>query len=67
MPDLLSMKKQPDPMPSFVTLQLAAKMLNLPGYKILRMIHRKELPAVLVGSKWRIPKSALTKLISPSV
>jgi excisionase family DNA binding protein len=54
-------------MPLFVTLQQAAKMLNLPGYKILRMIHRKELPALLVGSKWRIPKSALTKLISPSV
>jgi len=65
MPDLLSMTKQPDPMLSFVTLQQAAKLLNLPGHRILKMIHRKELPALLVGSKWRIPKSALTKLVPP--
>ena len=61
------MEKQADPMPSFLTLQQAAKLLNLPDHRILKMIHRKELPALLVGSKWRIPKSALTKLIRPSV
>jgi len=56
------MEKQADPMPSFVTLQHAAQMLNVPADRLLRMIHRKELPALLVGGKWRIPKAALTKL-----
>jgi hypothetical protein len=27
-----------------LTLQDAAKLLNLPGYQILKMIHRKKLP-----------------------
>jgi excisionase family DNA binding protein len=38
------MEKQADPMPSFVTLQQAARLLNLPGDRILKMIHSKELP-----------------------
>jgi len=61
------MEKQADPMPSFVTLQQAAKLLNLPAHQVQRMIHRKQLPALIVGSRWRIPKSALTKMIPPSV
>jgi excisionase family DNA binding protein len=60
------MELQADPMPSFLTLQQAAKLLNLPGDTVQAMIHRKELPALLVGNRWRIPKSALTKLIPPS-
>jgi excisionase family DNA binding protein len=43
-----------DPMPSFVTLQEAAKTLKLPTHRSLKMIHRKELPSLLVGSHWRI-------------
>jgi len=61
------MEKQADPMPSFVNLQQAARLLNLPGDRILKMIHSKELPGLMVGGKWRIPKSALTKPIAPSV
>jgi excisionase family DNA binding protein len=60
------MEKQTDPMPSFATLQQAAKLLNLPAHTVQSMIHRKELPALLVGSRWRIPRSALAKLIPPS-
>jgi len=60
------MEKQADLMPSFVTLQQAAKLLNLPAHTVQRMIHRKELPALLVGSRWRIPRSALTKLTPSS-
>jgi excisionase family DNA binding protein len=53
-------------MPSFLTLQQAAKLLNIPSYTVQQMIRRKELPALLVGNRWRIPKSALTKPIPPS-
>ena len=50
----------------FLTLQQAAKLLNLPTHRVLTMIHRKELPALKVGAHWRIPKSEVTKLIPPS-
>jgi excisionase family DNA binding protein len=61
------MPKQADPLPSFMTLQQTAKLLNLPGHAILQMIHSKELPGLMVGGQWRVPKSALTKMIPPSV
>jgi excisionase family DNA binding protein len=60
------MQKQADRLQSFVTLQQAAKLLNLPGHAILQMIHSKKLPGLMVGGQWRIPKSALAKMISPS-
>jgi excisionase family DNA binding protein len=60
------MDKQADQIPSFVTLQQAVKLLNLPADIIQRMIHRKELPALIVGGRWRIPRSAVTKMIAPS-
>jgi excisionase family DNA binding protein len=34
----------------FLTLQQAAKLLNLPTHRVLTMIHRKELPALKVGA-----------------
>jgi excisionase family DNA binding protein len=40
------MEKQTDPMPSFATLQQAAKLLNLPAHTVQQMIHRKELSAL---------------------
>jgi excisionase family DNA binding protein len=58
---------QSDPGSSFVTLQQAAQMLDVPADRLLKMIHRKELAALLVGGKWRIPKTALTKLSTSSV
>lgn len=50
----------------FLTPQQAAKLLNLPTHTVLKMIHRKELPAIKVGTRWRIPKSELIKLIPAS-
>ena len=58
---------QSDPGSSFVTLQQAAQMLDVPADRLLKMIHRKELPALLVGGKWRIPKAALAKLSTSSL
>ena len=59
------MENEPDPRP-FLTPSQAAKLLNLPTHKVLKMIHRKQLPAHKVGAHWRIPKSEVTKLIPPS-
>ena len=42
--------------PAFLTPRDAAHLLNLPTYTVLRMIRRKELPALKVGSHWRIPR-----------
>jgi excisionase family DNA binding protein len=61
------MAKQSDPMPLFLTLQQAAQIVDVPADRLLKMIHRKELPALLVGVKWRIPKTALTKLSTLSI
>jgi len=49
------MENQADSMESFVTVQQAAKLLNLPMHRIRKMMHGKELPALKVGSQWRIP------------
>lgn len=54
------MDKQSDAT-SFLTPRQAARLLNLPTYTILRMIHRKELPALQVGTRWRIPAIELAK------
>jgi excisionase family DNA binding protein len=61
------MAKQSDPMPLFLTLQQAAQIVDVPADRLLKMIHRKELPALLVGVKWRIPETALTKLSTLSI
>jgi excisionase family DNA binding protein len=61
------MAKQSDPMPLFLTLQQAAQIVDVPADRLLKMIHRKELPDLLVGVKWRIPKTALTKLSTLSI
>ena len=54
------MQKQAEPT-VFLTPKQAAKLLNLPTHRVLKMIHRKELPAIKVGSHWRIPRNAVPK------
>ena len=54
------MEKQADPT-QFLTPAQAAKLLNLPTHRVLRMIDRKELPALKVGRRWRIPRSEVSK------
>jgi excisionase family DNA binding protein len=53
-------------MAPLLTSRQAAKLLNLPTYRVVRMIHRNELLAFKVGSHWRIPRSEVSKLIEPS-
>jgi excisionase family DNA binding protein len=55
-----SMEKQSDPS-SFLSPRQAARLLNLPTHTVLRMIHRKEVAALKVGTRWRIPRTELTK------
>ena len=44
----------------FLTLEETAQLLHLSRRTLQRMIHRKELPALKVGSRWRIPKLHVT-------
>jgi excisionase family DNA binding protein len=50
------MEKQADPLP-FLTPGQAAKLLNLPTHRIHHLIYSKKLPALKVGTQWRIPTS----------
>jgi excisionase family DNA binding protein len=59
-----SKRIQPDP--TLLTPREAAKLLNVPTPRILYMIHRKKLPALKVGSQWRIFRSEVAKLITRS-
>ena len=49
-----------------LTSSQAAKLLNLPTHRVLKMIHRSELLAFKVGSHWRIPRSEVAKVIGHS-
>ena len=54
------MDNQTDPL---LTPREAADLLNVPTHRIRIMIHRNQLPALKVGTHWRIPKTELAKLI----
>jgi excisionase family DNA binding protein len=49
-----------DPTP-WLTSDEAAKLLHCSPERIRDMIHRKELRAFIVGKRWRIPTSDVTK------
>jgi excisionase family DNA binding protein len=53
------MDKQAEPTP-LLTPREAAKLLNLPTKTVRRMIQSKELPALKVGRRWRIPRLHVT-------
>jgi len=55
---------QPDP--TLLTISEAAKLLNVPTPRVLYMIHHEKLPALKVGSQWRIFRSEVAKLIAAS-
>jgi excisionase family DNA binding protein len=62
MSGILTTEKQADPM-QFLTISQAANLLNLPTHRIRIMIHRNELPALKVGTQWRVRKSEVIKFI----
>ena len=50
--------------PTLLTPREAAKLLNVSIPRVLYMIHSKKLPALKVGSQWRIYRNDVTKLIA---
>jgi len=54
------MENSTDPL-RFLTLQETADLLQLSKRTLLRMLHRKDLPAFKVGGQWRIHENALAK------
>jgi len=45
----------------FLTVKEAAEVLRLNPRTVKAMIHRNELPAFKIGSRWRFRESQLTK------
>ncbi|MBS6275738.1 helix-turn-helix domain-containing protein [Arcanobacterium urinimassiliense] len=50
--------------PQFFTVAEVADVTRVSRMTIYRMIHAGELPAVRVGSSYRVPRSALSQLLS---
>jgi excisionase family DNA binding protein len=53
------MDKQAEP--TFLSPRDAAKLLNIPTSRVLNMIQCRALPALKVGSDWRLRKSTVVK------
>jgi excisionase family DNA binding protein len=47
----------------FLTLEEAARMLQISKRTVFRMIHRKTVPVIKVGGQWRIRESQFKKWI----
>jgi len=47
-----------------LTITEATKMLKLNRTTLYTLIKKGEIPAIRLGSQWRIPKEALEKMIS---
>jgi len=48
---------------NFLTLEEAARMLQISKRTVFRMVHRKTVPAIKVGGQWRIRESQFKKWI----
>lgn len=47
----------------FITLEEAARMLQISKRTVFRMVHRRTIPALRVGGQWRIRESEFRKWI----
>mgnify|MGYP001401759902 CR=1 FL=1 len=47
-----------------LTVNEATKLLRIDRKTLYKLIKRGEIPAIRLGSQWRIPKEALEKMIS---
>lgn len=50
--------------PQFFTVAEVAELTRVSRMTVYRMVHSGELPAVRVGSSYRVPKTALDQLLS---
>lgn len=58
------MVQPPSSGPQFFTVAEVAEMTRVSRMTVYRMVHSGDLPAVRVGSSYRVPKSALDQLLS---
>lgn len=58
------MSQLPPPAPQFLTVAEVATLTRVSRMTIYRMVHSGELPAVRVGSSYRVPRSAVEQLIA---
>ena len=54
-------------LPDLLTRKEAQKVLNIGKNTILNLIHSQKLPAIIIGSRFRIKKSDLIDFIENSV
>ncbi|KGF06288.1 hypothetical protein HMPREF1631_02075 [Arcanobacterium sp. S3PF19] len=52
--------------PQFLTVAEVAQLARVSRMTIYRMVHSGELPAVRVGSSYRVPMSAVQQLLAGS-
>ncbi|QOQ39318.1 helix-turn-helix domain-containing protein [Trueperella pecoris] len=58
------MAQLPPSVPQFFTVAEVAELTRVSRMTVYRMVHSGDLPAVRVGSSYRVPKSAVDKLLS---
>ena len=57
------MENTPEPL-RFLTLQEAAKLLQVSSRTLQSMIYREDLPAFKVGGQWRIDQTVFTNWLN---
>ncbi|MBM7825915.1 excisionase family DNA binding protein [Arcanobacterium pluranimalium] len=60
------MSQLPSSGPQFFTVAEVAEITRVSRMTVYRMVHAGELPAVRVGSSYRVPRSALDQLLAGS-
>ncbi|WP_124055307.1 helix-turn-helix domain-containing protein [Arcanobacterium ihumii] len=58
------MAQFPPSAPQFFTVAEVAEITRVSRMTVYRMVHAGELPAVRVGSSYRVPRSALDQLLA---
>ncbi len=58
------MAQTPPPAPQFLTVAEVAEITRVSRMTVYRMVHSGELPAVRVGSSYRVPRTALEQLLA---
>ncbi|MFC5369697.1 helix-turn-helix domain-containing protein [Arcanobacterium bovis] len=61
------MSQLPSSGPQFLTVAEVAEITRVSRMTVYRMVHAGELPAVRVGSSYRVPRSALDQLLAGNV
>lgn len=63
----MAQRNEPKDTPQFVTVSEVAGLMRVSKMTVYRMIHSGELPALRLGKSFRIPETAVHKLLQNSV